>query len=145
MKPQGKELKKGKGEKMGKEVVNRTRIAAVRFTTAEYAVLERRFKATTCRQMSEYLRNCLLNKPVTVRRRDASLDEFMLEYIRLRKELTALGNNFNQSVKKLHTLQQIPEFRQWIVSTAAQRERLLSQVEQIREMTWKITRKWLQS
>ena len=133
------------GKKMGKEVVNRTRIAAVRFTAAEYAALERRCKATACRQMSEYLRNCLLHKPVTVRHRDASLDEFMLEYIRLRKELAALGNNFNQSVKKLHTLQQIPEFRQWILGTAAQRERLLSQVEKIQEMTGKITRKWLQS
>lgn len=132
-------------KKMGKEVVNRTRIAAVRFTAAEYAALERRFKATACRQMSEYLRNCLLNKPVTVKHRDASLDEFMLEYIRLRKELSALGNNFNQSVKKLHSLQQIPDFRQWILSTAAQREKLLFQVEQIQEMTWKITRKWLQS
>lgn len=133
------------GKKMEKEILNRTRIAAVRFTTAEYAALERRFKATACRQMSEYLRNCLLHKPVTVRHRDTSLDEFMLEYIRLRKELTALGNNFNQSVKKLYGIKQIPEFRQWILSTAAQRERLLYQVEQIQEMTWKITEKWLQS
>jgi len=130
---------------MKKEILNRTRIAAVRFTAAEYATLERRFKATTCRQMSEYLRNCLLHKPVTVKHRDASLDEFMLEFIRLRKELTALGNNFNQTVKKLHTLQQIPDFRQWVLDTDSQRERLLFQVSEIQKMTLKITQKWLQS
>jgi len=130
---------------MGKENLNRTRIAAVRFTAAEYAGLERRFKATTCRQMSEYLRNCLLNRPVIVKNRDASLDEFMLEFIRLRKELAALGNNFNQSVRRLHTVQQIPEFRQWISATESQRERLLDQTESIVKLTAKMTAKWLQS
>ncbi|WP_338839782.1 plasmid mobilization protein [Flavobacterium ginsenosidimutans] len=132
-------------KKMKKEILNRTRIAAVRFTAVEYEALERRFKATTCRQMSEYLRKCLLNRPVTVKHRDASLDEFMLEFIRLRKELSALGNNFNQSVKKLHTLQQIPEFRQWILETGLQRDRLLFQVSQIQNLAAKISGKWLQS
>lgn len=130
---------------MGKEILNRTRIAAIRFTVGEYAVLERRCRATTCRQMSEYLRNCLLHKPVTVKHRDASLDEFMLEFIRLRKELSAVGNNFNQTVKKLHTLQQIPEFGQWIFETETQREILLFQVAEIQRMTAKITEKWLRS
>lgn len=130
---------------MGKEILNRSRIAAVRFTVEEYAALEKRFKATICRQMSEYLRSCLLNRPVTVKHRDASLDEFMLEFIRLRKELAALGNNFNQSVKRLHTLQQIPEFRHWIAETESQRERLLEQTESIVRITGKIAEKWLQS
>lgn len=130
---------------MGKETLNRTRIAAVRFTSAEYAALEGRFKSTTCRQMSGYLRDCILNRTVTVRQRDASLDEFMLEFIRLRKELSALGNNFNQSVKKLHTLQQIPDLRQWISETESQRERLLAQTESLVKLTAKMTEKWLQS
>jgi hypothetical protein len=134
-----------KGKKMGKENLNRNRIAAVRFTASEYESLERRFKATTCRQMSEYLRSCLLHKPVTVKHRDASLDEFMLEFIRLRKELGAIGNNFNQTVRKLHTLQQIPEFRHWILSTEAQRDRLLFLVSEIQKFTAEMASKWLQS
>jgi hypothetical protein len=130
---------------MGKEILNRNRIAAVRFTASEYESLERRFKATTCRQMSEYLRSCLLHKPVTVKHRDASLDEFMLEFIRLRKELGAIGNNFNQTVRKLHALQQIPEFRHWILSTEAQRERLLLTVSDIQKLASEMASKWLQS
>ncbi|KAF2340397.1 plasmid mobilization protein [Flavobacterium tistrianum] len=130
---------------MGKEILNRTRIAAVRFTAAEYAALERRFKTTACRQMSEYLRSCLLNKPIIVKHRDASLDEFMLEFIRLRKELSALGNNFNQSVRRLHAMQHNDELRQWISEAESQRERLLAQTESIARMTEKMTRRWLQS
>ncbi|SCY90634.1 hypothetical protein SAMN02927916_3955 [Flavobacterium anhuiense] len=130
---------------MGKEILNRTRIAAVRFTAAEYEGLERRFKTTACRQMSEYLRSCLLSRPVTVKHRDASLDEFMLEFIRLRKELAALGNNFNQSVRRLHAMQHNAEFRQWISETESQRERLLAKTESIARMTEKMARRWLQS
>ena len=31
-----------------------------------------------------------------------------------KKELNAIGNNFNQAVHKLHLLDKIPEFRVWI-------------------------------
>ncbi len=129
---------------MEKENLNRNRIAAARFTAAEFAVIERRFKATTCRQMSEYLRKCILHKPLTVKYRNESLDEMMLEIIRLRKELNALANNFNQAVKKLHTLRQIPEFRDWILHSEIQRRELLDRVQEIQKVMEKTAGKWLQ-
>lgn len=129
---------------MEKKNVKRTRIAAVRFTAAEFTAIEKKFKGTTCRQMSEYMRSCLLNKPITTRYRNESLDEFMLEMIRLRKEFSAVANNFNQSVKKLHTLRQIPEFRYWISSTEAQRSELLERLEVIQKWMDKTAVRWLQ-
>ena len=129
---------------MEKEKFNRNRIAAVRFTAAEFAAIERRFKATTCRQMSEYLRKCLLHKPIAVNYRNESLDEAMLEAIRLRKDLNGLANNFNQAVKKLHTLRQISEFRHWIMETETQRGELLEKVESIQKFMEKTAGKWLQ-
>ena len=39
----------------------------------------------------------------------------MTEMIRLRNELKSIGNNLNQSVKKLHTLEQISVFKAWII------------------------------
>ncbi|MFD2941808.1 plasmid mobilization protein [Flavobacterium notoginsengisoli] len=129
---------------MEKENLNRNRIAAVRFTAAEYNLLVKRFKATTCRQMSEYLRKCLLNKPITVNYRNESTDEVMLEIIRLRKDLNGIANNFNQSVKKLHTQRQVPEFRNWIVDTENQRSELLEKVEIIQHCIEKAAGKWLQ-
>lgn len=94
---------------------NRTRLVTLRLTKEEYGQLERKFKATTCRKMSDYLRSVLLKGKVTVLTRNASLDDFMTELILLRNELNAIGNNYNQAVHKLHTLDKIPEFRTWIL------------------------------
>lgn len=129
---------------MEKENSNRTRIVGLRFTPAEYARIERKWKATTCRKLSEYIRKYLFDKPITTNYRNQSLDEFMFEIIRLRTELKALGNNFNQAVKKLHKLQQIPEFKTWIINHELERRILFNKVEEINKYIEKISRKWLQ-
>lgn len=129
---------------MENENSNRTRIVGLRFTPAEYAKIERKWKATTCRKLSEYIRKYLFDKPITTNYRNQSLDEFMFEIIRLRTELKALGNNFNQALKKLHTLQQIPEFKTWIVNHELERRILFNKVDEINKYIEKISRKWLQ-
>jgi len=130
---------------MEKENSNRTRIVGLRFTPAEYAKIERKWKATTCRKLSEYIRKYLFNKTITTKYRNESLDEFMGEIIHLRNELKAIGNNLNQAVKKLHTLNQIPEFRTWIISHELEQKILLGKIEEIKKYTQKISEKWLQS
>lgn len=124
---------------------NRSRIVGVRFTPEEYVKMQRGFRATTCRKMSQYLRDYLMNRPITTNYRNESLDEFMLEIIGLRTALNAMGNNFNQMVKKLHTLDRIPEFAQWIRDSEQERKKLLEQVACIKDCMEQITRKWLQS
>lgn len=130
---------------MEKKNSNRTRIVGLRFTPAEYTQIERKWKATTCRKLSEYIRKYLFNKSITTNYRNESLDEFMGEIIRLRNELKAIGNNLNQAVKKLHTLNQIPEFRNWIISHQLEQKILLGKIEEIKKYTQKISEKWLQS
>lgn len=130
---------------MKRENSNRTRIIGLRLTLEEYQKIERKWKATTCRKLSDYIRRHLLNKPVTTNYRNQSVDEFMWEIIRLRTELNALGNNFNQAVKKLHTLQQIPEFKAWIISHELEKKILFNKVEEIRTNIQKISERWLQS
>ena len=130
---------------MEKENSNRTRIVGLRFTPQEYAKIERQWKASTCGKLSDYIRKYLFNKPITTNYRNQSLDEFMFEVIRLRGELHAIGNNFNQTVKKLHTLQQIPEFKTWIITSELDRKILLNKVEEIKNSMQKISEKWLQS
>lgn len=129
---------------MEKENSNRTRRVSVRFTTQEYTLIEKRWKAGTCRKLSDYIRKHLFNKPIITNYRNASLDDFMHEMIRLRTELNALGNNFNQLVKKLHTLNQIPEFKAWILSAGIEQKVLLNKVEEINKNLLKISEKWLQ-
>lgn len=130
---------------MEKKNSNRTRIVGLRFTLEEYAKIERKWKSSTCRKLSDYIRKYLFNKPITTNYRNESLDEIMHEMIRLRNELHAIGNNFNQAVKKLHTLQQIPEFKIWIITNELERKILFNKMDEIKNCIGKISEKWLQS
>jgi hypothetical protein len=98
-----------------KEKMNRAKVLQIRLSVDEFDSLNRRFSKTTCRKISEYARKILLGKPITVFSRNQSLDDFMLEMIQLRKELNFIGNNFNQAVRKLHTLEACSQFRTWIL------------------------------
>jgi hypothetical protein len=130
---------------MERENSNRTRIVGLRFTPEEYVKIERKWKASTSRKLSDYIRKHLFDKPITTKFRNESLDEFMLEIIRLRGELNAIGNNFNQAVKKLHTLNQIPEFKVWITSAELDKKNLLEKVEEIKKYIQQISVRWLRS
>ncbi|MFL9829768.1 plasmid mobilization relaxosome protein MobC [Flavobacterium sp. ST-87] len=123
---------------------NRTRIIGLRLLTSEYAKLEKEWNASTCRKLSDYVRKRLFQKPIVTTYRDASLDDFMIETIQLKTELNAIGSNFNQAVKKLHTLQQIPEFKDWIINYDLQNKILFNKVEEIKKHIQKISEKWLQ-
>ncbi|WP_416845457.1 plasmid mobilization protein [Flavobacterium sp. GB2R13] len=130
---------------MEAENSNRTRIIGLRLTPEEYAKIERKWKASTCRKLSDYIRKHLFDKSIVTTYRNQSLDDFMEETIVLHNQLNAIGNNVNQAVKKLHTLQQIPEFRNWIISYELDKKILFNKVEEIKKHIQKITDKWLQS
>jgi hypothetical protein len=123
---------------------NRKRIVGVRFTTKEYEQIEKKWKESTCRKLSEYVRKIIFNKPIVATYRNKSLDDLMTELILLKKDLNGVGNNFNQAVKKLHTLHQIPEFKDWIEVYEAEKNLLLNKVEEIKNVTGKIGEQWLQ-
>ncbi|AOW11029.1 plasmid mobilization protein [Flavobacterium gilvum] len=124
---------------------NRIKWLHLRLKPDEYQKIHRRFSKSTCRKLSEYARKNILNEPLTMNYRNQSVDEFMYEMIRLRSELNALGNNFNQAVKKLHTLQQIPEFKAWIIRHELEKKILFNKVEEIKNHIEKISEKWLKS
>lgn len=123
---------------------NRTRIIGLRLTPEEYTKIEKKWKASTCRKLSDYVRCCLFDKPVVTTYRSSSQDDLMAELTRLRNELNAVGNNFNQVVKKLHTLSQIPEFRNWLITYELEKSILNSKVDEIRNNVKKMLEIWLQ-
>lgn len=124
---------------------NRTKLLHIRLKPDELQKIEKKFQKTTCRKLSEYARKILLDRPITTFYRNQSLDEFMNEMIGLRNELHAIRNNINQTVKKLHTLQQITEFKNWIITNEIQQKILLNKVEEIKKHIQKIAEKWLDS
>jgi hypothetical protein len=131
-------------EVMANKSTNRSRLVTLRLTPKEYQQLSNRFKGTTCRKLSEYMRKVLLEQKLTMYTRNQSLDDFMTEMILLRSELNAIGNNFNQAVHRLHTLDKIPEFVIWIKANELQKKELLTKIEQIKLRIEKISDKWLQ-
>ena len=121
---------------------NRTKLITLRLTPLEYEQLNSRFKATICRKLSDYLRKIIFSGKVTILTRSQSLDDFMAEMIELRKELNAIGNNFNQAVHKLHILEKIPEFRTWIMMNEIDKKILLNKVEEIKNKINQFAEKW---
>jgi len=116
----------------------------IRLTQQDYKKINDRFSKTTCRKLSEYVRRVLLDKVITVNHRNQSLDDFMTEMIGLRNELKSIGNNLNQSVKKLHTLEQISEFKAWIIINEKHQQILEKKVEEIKAKINQISDVWLQ-
>lgn len=130
---------------MKEENKNRTRWLHLRLTSAEYEILQKQFDKSACRKMSDYARKNLLQKPVILKYRNESLDELMSELVLLRKDLNGIGNNFNQAVKKLHTLVQISEFKHWITVYEIEKKVLFNSINQIKKHIGNLTEKWLQS
>jgi GTP1/Obg family GTP-binding protein len=129
---------------MERENSNRTRIIGLRLTPEEYAKIEKRWKASTCRKLSDYVRHNLFEKPVVSSYRNQSTDDFMAEMSQLRTELNHIGNNFNQAVKRLHTLSQIAEFKSWLIAYEVEKKTLFNKVDEIKKHIQKIAESWLQ-
>jgi hypothetical protein len=127
---------------MGKEKRNKWK--NIRFTEKELDGLQKRFRSSTSSQLSHYMREILLGRPVVIKYRNESLDSFMEELISMRQELNAIGNNLNQAVKKLHTLKTIPEFRQWIAGHENIQHEIQERTKHIEKRIAEVSEKWLQ-
>jgi hypothetical protein len=123
---------------------NRVRIVTMRLTIEEYNKIEAKFKTTTCRKLSEYMRNVLLEKKITVFTRNKSLDDFMAELIRLRNELNVVGKNFNQVVKRLHLLPSSAELKVWIMVNESAKEGVVKMIDEIKSRINQFSDKWSQ-
>ncbi|MEI9943943.1 MAG: plasmid mobilization relaxosome protein MobC [Chitinophagaceae bacterium] len=127
-----------------KEKAKLTRRVSVRFTLQEYNKLETSFKRTTKKKISEYIRFVLLEKPVTVYTRNQSADQLMAELIKLRTELSAIGNNFNQAVKRLHTMSFSAEVKLWAERNENDKKTFLEKVTAINKIIAQLYDKWWQ-
>ncbi len=116
----------------------------VRYKPAELAQLNKQFKATTSKKLGEYIRKVSLQKPVSVLHRNQSADDFLAEMVQLKNELNAIGHNFNQVVKKLHTLSSLPEIKAWLELNETAKQNFLKKVHEIESKISEIYQQWLQ-
>jgi MobC-like protein len=122
----------------------RNKMVVVRMNETEFEQAEKFRKKTTERYLSTHMRKLSLQKPVTVKYRNESADDFLLDMLSLKKELNAIGNNFNQAVHKLHLLDKIPEFRFWVQQYDGLQKILISKVEEIKLQINQLYERWLQ-
>jgi len=126
------------------EQVVRKKMVPFRMNDAEYVQLEKLHKQSTERSLSNYVRKVLLQKPVTIKYRNETADDFLKDMLALKKELNAAGNNFNQAVKKLHTLDTVPEYGVWLEYYEGCRKLLMDSIEAIKRRTGELYEQWLQ-
>ncbi len=122
----------------------RNKMVVVRMNETEIDQLAKLQQKTTEKDTSSYLRKVALQKPVTVKYRNESADDFLLDMLNLKKELNAIGNNFNQAVHKLHILDKIPEFRIWVQQYDGLQKVLINKVEEIKLRMNQLYDQWLQ-
>lgn len=102
------------------------------------------FQKSTSPALSEYARDVLLQKPVTILYRNASADAWLEEMILLKRELNAIGNNFNQAVHRLHTLDFASEVKDWALRNETSKNQFFSKVTEIQLKMNEIYELWLQ-
>jgi len=123
---------------------NRNRIIGLRLTMSEYGSVEKQWKKSNCRKLSDYVRRLIFNKPLVSSYRNRSMDEAMAELMLLRKELNAIGVNFNQAVHRLHTLDHLPQMQGWLVTFERDKIALFSKVHEVVLQVEKMAATWLQ-
>lgn len=123
---------------------NRKRRIYVRLTDKEFTTLESRCENTTCRSVSDYVRHCLFNRQITTIIRNASADEAITQMSHLNRELNAIGNNFNQLVRKVNASLQAAEVKGLLLLFNNQKKTLFSKIDEVKEQLQKLAEKWLQ-
>ena len=116
----------------------------LRVTKAEYETINAFYKQTASRKFSEYIRDVLLKQPVIVKHRNASADEFLSVALQLKKELSAIGNNYNQAVRKLNMLVHQSDAVSWVKQYDQLSKSVLLKLGEISFNMDKIYQQWLQ-
>jgi hypothetical protein len=122
----------------------RSRNFTIRVTPGEYAGLQEKFHTTTHRIFSDYIRDLILQRPVTTRYRNQSLDEFIPVALALKNELQTIGRNFNQAIRRLNNLPQAAELKDSLEYFAAEQFALQQKTEEIKNCLIKIYDLWSQ-
>lgn len=129
---------------MAEKKLNRDKRITFRVTEKEYKKILLGFSSSTQRKLSEYTRNVMLEKPITVYTRNKTNDEFLNEMIQLKNELKAIGNNFNQLVKKLHIIDTDQEIKSWALLNENSKAIFFKKVDEISLKMEQISMQWSQ-
>ncbi|RFZ92939.1 plasmid mobilization relaxosome protein MobC [Mucilaginibacter conchicola] len=129
---------------MEEENRGRKRRITLRLTAEEFAELEGNWKNSTVRKLSDFVRRLIFGRKFTVYTRNKSMDELLEELGLLRRELNAIGVNFNQAVHRLNMLDHAPQMQAWVMRFEQDKERYFTAVAAIELKLVSLNEIWLQ-
>lgn len=97
---------------------------------------------STCRNLSIYIRSIIFDHPIVATFRNISQDEIVEQIVVLNRELNSIGNNLNQTVKRLHTLRE-GEVVGWTARYASESQQLLSKIAEVKALLNTMAERWL--
>ena len=101
---------------------------------AEYRTIEKLFTRSTCQSINDYARSVALQKPVVVKIRNESAENFLLAMIPLKNQLEESANHFTCAIIKLQSLENIPAVKAWCAEPQHSPELLLDKIEALRQL-----------
>lgn len=129
---------------MGTEKEKRSRIIGIRLNPDEYKEINKQWKTSGSRQLSEYARKMLFGQAIIKSYRNLSLDDVMVELMKLRKTLDSIAANFDQTTKKLSASDQKTDLKIWLEIQQSQSKQLQTKIDEIKGKVNLIADKWLQ-
>ncbi|MGE9310434.1 plasmid mobilization protein [Niabella sp. CJ426] len=120
----------------------RTEWLTVRLTKNEHQKIARRQQKTLNRSLSDYARTVLLGEAIRQVVVDPSRGKTIEELVENRRQLMIISNNFNQVVKRIHKLSDIPNKDFWLKTCTELQKDLLSKIDCIQQVIDKIYAKW---
>lgn len=121
---------------------NRNRWLHLRLTESEYQQLQSEYSKASDSKVSDFARQKLFGKPITIVYRNRSFDDILEALAQVKRDLSAAGNNFNQVTKKLHTTDGADQVRHWLVTYELEKRQLLKEVEKAGAYIKKIAERW---
>jgi hypothetical protein len=116
---------------------------SVYISLEEAAKLNKDFSSSMCQSMSEYFRKKLLDKPITTRHRNQSLDDFVTEMILLRNELAVIRGDFVSGAIRSPSHMASTGFKEWETLVERSRDELFSKIDEIKDRINKLSVAWL--
>jgi hypothetical protein len=127
---------------MRRESNNRVKWIHLRLSHAEHKEVMAKRANSNCRNLSHYIRDVILDRPIVATYRNLSQDEMVQQMVLLNSELNALGNNLNQITKKLHTIRP-PEQELWGLQFTSQSDSILLKLAEVKDVVQNIAERWL--
>lgn len=89
---------------MKREKELKSRGLGVLITISEYNSLQEKFKSTTFKVFSDYIRALLRQEPVVKKYRNQSFDDILQALVKLKNEVEGVGRNFSDAIDTLKSL-----------------------------------------